>query len=175
MKAIRSSITVIVCLLSLLAPKMAFAAAQADLDASIEALKSEVVQLNQELFELEEQLLYPATTEFAVFVSMEAVDDFAVASIKLTLDTEDITSYLYTAAQVEALRRGGIQKIYIGNLKPGLHKLSAHILGKDSDGRSLKRTVVADFGKARASKYLEIKISNNEKQNRPDFAIVEWK
>ncbi len=175
MKAIRTSITVMLCLLSLLAPKITLAAAQADLDASIETLKSEVVQLNQELFELEEQLLYPATTEFAVFVSMEAVDDFAVASIKLTLDTEDITSYLYTAAQVEALRRGGIQKIFIGNLKPGLHKLSAQILGKDSDGRSLKRTVVADFGKARASKYLEIKISNNEKQNRPDFAIVEWK
>jgi hypothetical protein len=174
-KAIRSSIAVLLCLMSLLAPKMTLAAAKADLDASIETLKSEVVQLNQELFELEEQLLYPATTEFAVFVSMEAVDDFSVSSIKLNLDTEDITSYLYTAAQVEALRRGGIQKIFIGNLKPGLHKLSAQILGKDSDGRLLKRTVVADFGKARASKYLEIKISNNEKQNRPDFSIVEWK
>lgn len=173
--AIRTSSIVLLCLISLLAPQLASAAEKTNLNASIETLKSEVVQLNQELFELEEQLLYPATTEFAVFVSMEAVEEFSVASIKLNLDTEDITSYLYTAAQVEALRRGGIQKIFIGNLKPGLHKLSAEILGEDSDGRLLKRTVEADFGKARASKYLEIKISNNEKKNRPDFAIVEWK
>jgi len=174
-KAIHSSITAVLCLFSLLASGYLMAADQADLDASIETLKSEVVNLNQELFELEEQLLYPATTEFAVFVSMAAVDDFAVSAIKLTLDDQDVTSYLYSAQQVEALRRGGIQKIYIGNLKPGLHKLTAEILGKDTDGRSLKRTVVADFGKARSSKYLEIKITNNEKQNRPDFAIVEWK
>ncbi len=172
MKAIHFFATVALCLFSI---QTVWSAEQAGLDASIEALKSEVVTLNQELFELEEQLLYPATTEFAVFVSMEAVDDFAVSSIKLNLDSEDITSYLYSSQQVEALRRGGIQKIFIGNLKPGLHKLTAEILGKDTDGRSLKRTVMADFGKARASKYLEIKITNNKKQNRPDFAIVEWK
>ncbi|NVK37684.1 MAG: AraC family transcriptional regulator [Gammaproteobacteria bacterium] len=150
-------------------------AEQAGLDSEIEALKAEVVELNRELFDLEEQLLYPATTSFAVFVSMDAVKDFEIQSVKLNLDEQDVTSHIYRAEQVEALRRGGIQKVFEGNLKPGLHRLKAEIMGKDRDGRPVKRMVMAEFGKARASKYLEVKISNNPNQNKPDFAIVEWK
>ncbi len=175
MKAIRLFLSLLVLVSTALLPVPVLAVNQAGLDASIEELKSEVVELNQELFELEEQLLYPAMTSFAVFVSMEAVEDFDITSIKLNLDEEDVTSYLYSGEQVEALRRGGIQKIYQSNLKPGLHKLSAEILGKDRDGRIIKRTIVVDFGKARASKYLEVKISHHENKNKPEFAIVEWK
>ncbi len=175
MKAIHFFTTILLCWVSTLASVSVNAAEQAGLDASIEQLKSEVVELNQELFELEEQLLYPATTSIAVFVSMEEVEGFELSSIKLNLDQKDITSYLYSGQQVEALRRGGIQKIFTGNLKPGMHKLIAHVQGKDQDGHPLKRTVVVEFGKARSSKYLEVKISNNEKQAKPDFAIVEWK
>lgn len=153
----------------------AFAAGQAGLDAEIEELKAEVIELNRELFDLEEQLLYPATTSFAVFVSMEKVNDFTISAIKLNLDQQDVTSYLYSKEQVEALRRGGIQKLYSANLKPGLHKIQAEIQGKDRDGRLIKRVVEADFGKARSSKYLEVKIKHNPKKSKPDFAIVEWK
>ncbi|WP_396589319.1 AraC family transcriptional regulator [Bermanella sp. R86510] len=148
---------------------------ETELNAEIEALKNDVVELNRELFELEEQLLYPATTTFAVFVSMEAVNDFRIESVKLTLDEQDVTSHLYSEDQVEALRRGGIQKLYTGNLKPGLHNLRAEVQGQDSDGRPMKKVLVADFGKARSNKYLELKISRNTQQNKPDFAIVEWK
>ncbi|MFT5593536.1 MAG: hypothetical protein ACI8SR_001917 [Oceanicoccus sp.] len=175
MKAIQSIANSFVLFLSIFASFSLQAAEQAGLDAEIEELKAEVIELNRDLFDLEEQLLYPATTSFAVFVSMDAVPDFEIQSVKLNLDEQDVTSHIYRAEQVEALRRGGIQKIYVGNLKPGLHHLKAEIMGKDRDGRPVKRMVVADFGKARSSKYLEVKISNNPNQNKPDFAIVEWK
>lgn len=158
------------------AVSQAESSAKAGLDAEIEELKTEVVELNRALFDLEEQLLYPATTSFAVFVSMEDIDGFQLSSVKLNLDQQDVTSHLYSKEQVEALKRGGIQKIFMSNLKPGMHKISAEIMGKDRDGRAVKRVVMADFGKARSSKYLEVKISKNAKQsNNPDFAIVEWK
>lgn len=175
MKAIYSFASSLVLFVSLCLSFSVYAAEQAGLDSEIEELKAEVIELNRELFDLEEQLLYPATTSFAVFVSMEAVKDFEIQAVKLNLDEQDITSHIYRSEQVEALRRGGIQKIYTGNLKPGLHHLKAEIIGEDRDGRPVKRMVVADFGKARASKYLEIKISHNPNQNKPDFAIVEWK
>lgn len=174
MTALHTIVSCILCICILLLPGYAFAET-AGLDAEIETLKTEVVELNRELFNLEEQLLYPATTSFAVFVSMEAVDDFQISSVKLNLDEQDVTSYLYSQEQVEALRRGGIQKIYTGNLKPGLHKLQADIIGKDRDDRVVKRSVIAEFGKARSNKYLEVKITKNDSQNKPDFAIVEWK
>lgn len=165
----------IILLASPVCMSAAFASNQAGLDAEIEELKAEVIELNRELYDLEEQLLYPATTSFAVYVSMDDIDEFTVSSIKLNLDQQDVTSHLYTKEQVEALRRGGIQKIFSSNLKPGVHKLTAEIQGVDRDGRAMKRLVVADFGKARSSKYLEVKIRNNPNQSKPDFAIVEWK
>ncbi len=175
MKAIYSFASLLLLSFTTLMSSSLYAANQAGLDAEIEELKSEVVELNRELFDLEEKLLYPATTSFAVFVSMDEVEDFIVRSVKLNLDQQDVTSHLYSKEQVDALRRGGIQKIFSSNLKPGVHKLTAEILGVDRDGRAMKRVVVADFGKARSSKYLEVKIRNNPNQSKPDFAIVEWK
>lgn len=175
MNAIYSFASVLLLGFTTLVSTSLYAANQAGLDAEIEELKAEVVELNRELFDLEEKLLYPATTSFAVFVSMDDVDDFSVRSVKLNLDQQDVTSHLYSKEQVEALRRGGIQKIFASNLKPGVHKLTAEIQGVDRDGRTMTRVVVADFGKARASKYLEVKIRNNPNQSKPDFAIVEWK
>lgn len=162
-------------LLGLAFTQSAASAGDADLENTIEDLKAEVIELNRELFELEEQLLYPATTSFAVFVSMDSVKNFELTSVKLELDQAAVTSHLYDHEQVDALRRGGIQKLFQGNLKPGMHNVKALIQGKDSDGRPVQRTVVADFGKARSTKYLEVKISQNPKKQRPEFAIVEWK
>lgn len=162
-------------LFSFVFSQSALSAGDAGLEKTIEDLKAEVIELNRELFELEEQLLYPATTSFAVFVSMDSVKNFELTSLKLELDQAAVTSHLYSAEQVDALRRGGIQKLFQGNLKPGMHHLKAQIQGKDSDGRPVQRTVVADFGKARSTKYLEVKISQNPKKQRPEFAIVEWK
>jgi len=152
-----------------------FSQEQAQLESEIEGLKAEVIELNRELFELEEQLLYPATTEFAVFVSMENIKGFTLQGIKLFLGENLIGSEIYKTEQVQALRRGGIQKLFSGNLKPGLHKVKAEILGKDLDGRPSKKMLVAEFGKARSSKFLEIKISKDKTQNQPKYAIVEWK
>lgn len=160
---------------ALLMGSFASAENKAELDASIEDLKSEVVQLNRELFDLEEQLLYPATTSFAVYVSMDSAVEYDLDSILITLDEQPAASHVYTPAQGEALKRGGIQKLFVANIKPGLHNIKAEISGRDSDGRPMKRIVVADFGKARTSKYLEVKISGDSKKQRPEFAIVEWK
>jgi hypothetical protein len=174
-KAINKFVALVLVISSVFASPLINAQKQAGLDAEIEELKSEVIELNRELYDLEEKLLYPATTSFAVFVSMEEVEEFTIRSVKLNLDEQDVTSHLYSKEQVDALRRGGIQKIFTSNLKPGIHKLIAEIQGVDRDGRAMKRVVVADFGKARSSKYLEVKIKNNPKQSKPDFAIVEWK
>ncbi len=175
MKAIQSLYLASFMAVAMLTSCLSFAANNASLDQEIEALKADVIELNQSLYELEEKLLFPATTSFAVFVSMEAVKNFEISGVKLNLDEEPVTAHIYSREQIDALRRGGIQKLYTANLKPGLHKLTAVIDGKDEDGRPVQKTVVADFGKARSTKYLEIKISQNKKKQRPEFAIVEWK
>ncbi len=42
---------------------------------------------------------------------------FALDAVKLTIDGTVVTNYLYTERQVDALQRGGVHRLYMGNLK----------------------------------------------------------
>ena len=81
----------------------------ASLDAEVQDLKNAVLDLNRELFMLEEELLYPANTQVAVFLSMDVGEFFALDSVEIMLDEKDVTNYLYTEREVDALLRGGVQ------------------------------------------------------------------
>ena len=89
------------------------------LDQDIQGLKKDVVDLNRDLFVLEEELLFPANTQVAVFISMDVGDFFALDSVTLKIDQKEVANYLYTPREVEALNKGGVQRLYVGNLKAG--------------------------------------------------------
>ncbi|MEL7450549.1 MAG: hypothetical protein AAFN78_15155, partial [Pseudomonadota bacterium] len=110
---------------------LAAAPSEAPLDTQVQDLKKEILALNRDLFILEEELLYPANTQTAVFLSMDVGEFFALDSVQLKVDGEDVVSYLYTEREIEALVRGGVQKLWLGNLKSGEHELVAFFTGKD--------------------------------------------
>ncbi len=89
------------------------------LDAEVQSLRREVVDLNRDLFMLEEDLLFPASTQVAVFVSMDVGTFFALDSVQLKVDDKEVANYLYTEREQEALKRGGVQRLWLGNLKAG--------------------------------------------------------
>jgi len=95
------------------------------LDQDIQGLKKDVVDLNRDLFVLEEELLFPANTQVAVFISMDVGDFFQLDAVTLKIDQKEVANYLYTPREVEALAKGGVQRLYIGNLKAGPHELVA--------------------------------------------------
>ncbi len=108
------------------------------LDGEVQTLKDTVLELDQELFLLEEELLFPANTQVAVFLSMNLGEFFALDSVQLELDGKDVTNYLYTEREVEALHRGGVQRLFLGNLKTGDHELIAIFTGWFISGELLK-------------------------------------
>jgi hypothetical protein len=146
----------------------------ATLDQETQSLKKAVLELNKELFLLEEELLYPANTQMAVFVSMDVGEYFALDSIQLTLDGKDVSNYLYTEREVDALHRGGVQQIYVGNLKVGEHELVAIFTGKGPHDRDYKRGATLQFAKNIGSKYVELTISDREMQLQPEFVVRNW-
>src|SRR6202034_1222985 len=87
------------------------------LDEQIQTLKKDVVDLNKDLFVLEEELLFPANTQVAVYVSMDVGTFFALDSVTLKIDNKEVKNYLYTAREAQSLLKGGVQEIYLGNLK----------------------------------------------------------
>src|SRR5688572_18536861 len=99
------------------------------LDETVQALKKDVVDLNRELFVLEEELLFPANTQVAVFVSMDIGEFFALDSLTLKIDNKEVANYLYTPREAEALLKGGVHRVYLGNLKVGEHQLVAFFSG----------------------------------------------
>ena len=144
------------------------------LDQEIQDLKKDVVDLNKDLFILEEELLFPANTQVAVFLSVNVGQFFALDSVQLKIDRKEVINYLYTPREVEALLKGGVQRLYLGNLKVGGHELVAFFNGKGPNERAYKRGASLRFEKGVGAKYLELKIDDRQRKLQPEFEIKDW-
>jgi hypothetical protein len=144
------------------------------LDEQVQDLKKQTVALNRDLFILEEELLFPANTQVAVFVSVDVGDFFALDSITLKIDNREVSDYLYTPREVSALLKGGVQRLYVGNLKSGQHELVAFFNGKGPHNRDYSRAASIKFEKGIGAKYLELKITDRQHAQQPEFEIKDW-
>jgi hypothetical protein len=144
------------------------------LDEEIQGLKKDVVDLNKDLFVLEEELLFPANTQVAIFVSMDVGEFFALDNVTLKVDQKEVANYLYTPREAEALLKGGVQRLYLGNLKVGEHELVAFFNGKGPNERDYKRGATLKFEKGIGAKYLELKINDRQRKQQPEFEIKDW-
>lgn len=143
-------------------------------DEQVQSLKSDVLDLNRDLFVLEQELLYPANTQVAVFVSIDAGTFFALDSVQLKIDGKEVADYLYTPREVHALVQGGVQRLYVGNLKVGKHELVAFFTGKGPHDLDYTRGATLDFQKDIGAKYLELTITDDQHKLQPQFRIKDW-
>lgn len=144
------------------------------LDAEVQGLRREVVDLNRDLFMLEEDLLFPASTQVAVFVSMDVGTFFALDSVQLKVDDKEVANYLYTEREQSALVRGGVQRLWLGNLKAGDHEVTAFFTGKGPHERDYKRGTTLKVEKGVGAKYVELKITDRLRQLQPEFEVKVW-
>lgn len=140
----------------------------------LEALKAEVLAVNRDLFILEEDLLFPASTQVAIYLSMDIGQFFTLDNVKLKIDDKVVNHYLYTKNDVDALHRGAIQKLYLGNLSTGSHQLVAIVIGKGPHQRDYRKAISFDFSKQTEAKALEIQIKDDVKKLQPQLNVVEW-
>jgi hypothetical protein len=144
------------------------------LDQEVQGMKRDVIDLNKDLFVLEEELLFPANTQVAVYVSMDVGAFFALDSVTLKIDNKEVKNYLYTAREADALLKGGVQQLYLGNLKVGKHELVAFFTGKGPVERDYRRGATVNFDKGVGAKYLELKITDKVVKHQPEFLIKDW-
>lgn len=141
--------------------------------AKVESLKESVLTLNRDLLILEEELLYPASTQIAVYVSMDLGTFFALDAIKLEINNQLVASELYTDKQTRALFRGGVQRLYVGNLKTGEHEISAFFTGRGPQ-QDYKRGAKLVITKGQEPVVLELRIVDSTAQLQPVFEIKQW-
>lgn len=144
------------------------------LDAEVQALRRDVVDLNRDLFMLEEDLLFPASTQIAVFVSMDIGTFFALDSVQVKVDDKEVANYLYTEREFEALKRGGVHRVWLGNLKAGEHEIVAYFTGQGTHERDYKRGTTLAVEKGVGAKYVELKISDRVRKLQPEFVVRVW-
>lgn len=144
---------------------------QDTLDTQMEDIKLSLVELKRDLFVLEEELLYPASSQVAVFLSMDVGEFFKLDSVTLKLNGKEISHYLYTERQIDALYRGGVQRLFIGNVKQGSNSVTAIFIGEGPNGREYKRAATAEFEKSFEPAFVELKISDSTAKYQPEFLV----
>lgn len=151
-----------------------YASESQGLEKRIQDLKKEVLDLNRDLFLLEEDLLFPANTQFSVFLSMDVGHYFSLDSVKLKIDDKIVANHLYTEKEVKALQRGGVQRLYIGNLPTGEHEIVALFIGKGPNDRDYKRGTSVKIDKTSEAQFVELKITGDSTKEQPEFVSKVW-
>ena len=144
------------------------------LDSDVQDLKKEVLDLNRDLFLLEEELLFPANSQVAFFISMDVGEYFALDSVSLKIDGKEVANYLYTDREIDALLQGGVHRVHMANLKTGDHELIAIFTGKGPHTRDYRRGATVTISKGIGAKYLELEITDRVRKQQPEFVIKEW-
>lgn len=157
----------------------ALVAAQAQTDeapdslaSEVEDLKKAIVQLNRDLFILEQDLLFPSSTQVAVYLSVDVGHFFQLDAVELKVDAETVTHYLYTERQVDALHRGGVQRLFVGNVNQGSHELTAVFTGIGPESRPYKRAVSLTFDKSARAAAVELSILDSPARQQPEFVAT---
>jgi hypothetical protein len=129
------------------------------LDEQVQEVKSDVLSIAAELGQLEERLLYPTNTQVAVFVSMPAEDDLRLDAVQVEIDGQLVAHYIYSFKELEALRNGGVQRLYTGNVNTGRHQINVTYSGKLKNGKEVTETEQFDFDKGVKPKMLGLNLA----------------
>jgi hypothetical protein len=143
------------------------------LDEQIQEIKSDVLSISEELSRLEEKLLYPSGTQVAIFVALAQGDTMRLDAVRLQIDGKLVAHYIYSAKELEALRKGGVQRIYVGNVATGNHQLEVLVDGKLAGGDDFNRTESFAFRKEAKPKLVGLTLAGPETGNTP-IALGEW-
>jgi hypothetical protein len=143
------------------------------LDEQVQEIKSDVLAIAQELSRLEEKLLFPSGTQVAVFVALAEGDSMRLDAVRLQVDGHLVAHYIYSAKELEALRKGGVQRLYVGNVATGEHQLEVLVDGKLEGSTDFSRTEHFTFRKDVKPKLVGLTLAGSDSGKTP-IALGEW-
>jgi len=141
------------------------------LDEQVQEVKSDILSISAELSRLEEKLLSPSGTQVAIFVALAKGEPMRLDAVRLQIDGQLVAHYIYSFKELEALRKGGVQRIYVGNVPTGDHQLEVLVDAKLEGGADFNRTQRFTFRKEVKPKMVELTLAGSG--NTP-IALGEW-
>jgi hypothetical protein len=129
------------------------------LDEQVQGIKTDVLRIAADLHQLEEKLLFPSNTQVSVFVSLADGETFRLDSVEIQLGGKLVAHHIYTFKELEALQKGGVQRIYTGNIRSGAHDLQVSVSGKSSGGTDFRKTEDFKVNKGVGPKIVEVSLA----------------
>ena len=130
------------------------------LDEQVQEIKSDVLNIAAELDNLEERLLYPSGTQVAVFVALDGDKPFRLDAVQIAIDGEPAAHHIYSFKELEALQKGGVQRLYTGNIPTGTHEISVSVIGKLKNGKDFSDSGSFSFAKGVEPKTVGITLTD---------------
>jgi hypothetical protein len=143
------------------------------LDEQVQEIKSDVLSISEELSRLEEKLLYPSGTQVAIFVELATGEPMRLDAVRLRIDGQLVAHYIYSFKELEALRKGGVQRIYVGNVPTGERQLEVLVNGKLGNGEDFNRTEQFAFRKDVKPKLVGLTLAGPD-SGKPAISLEEW-
>jgi len=175
-----SRLTLVLMLVLLACSPLAWSGAQdlsgsdmRSLDGQVQEIKSDVLSIATELGNLEERLLYPSGTQIALFVALAEGEAFRLDAVQVEINGELATHHIYSFKELEALQKGGVQRIYTGNVPTGDHQLKVTMIGKMKNGKDLNQSDSFVFAKGIEPKALGITLGRPESGNN-GIQVGDW-
>jgi len=157
------------------ANKQAVQLTDENLDGAIQELKQEILNINNDLSILENDFLFPINARITIFVSLDTNEDFDLKSVNIKIDEKIVANHIYSKRELDSLRRGGVQRLYINSLEPGEHELVVQYIGQDkNNSRQFRRASVQNFTKTNNPQYVELKLSQKNSRRQPEFILKVW-
>ena len=129
------------------------------LDEQVQEIKKDVLAISAELQLLEEKLLYPSTSQVSLFISITKESNYSPDAVQIKIDGKNVVHHIYSFKEVDALRRGGVQRIYTGNIRGGQHQMIVDVIGKKG-GSKTKRKKTYSLTKGVGPKLVEISLGS---------------
>jgi hypothetical protein len=130
------------------------------LDEQVQDIKKDVLSISAQLNLLEEKLLYPSNTYIAFFVSVAKDSGYSPDAIKLTVDKKEVANYIYSFKEVQALQKGGVQRVFTGNVRTGEHNVQVDVIGKQGGSKKTNSASHA-VKKGIGPQFVEIRLSSS--------------
>jgi len=137
------------------------------LDEQVQEVKSDVLGIAAELSRLEEKLLYPSNTQVAVFIALAEGDPMRLDAVQIQIDGQLVAHYIYSFKELDALRRGGVQRLYVGNVASGDHTIAVQVDGKATGGTDFSRQEQFTFNKGVGPKMVGLTVAGPDSGRAP--------
>ncbi len=144
------------------------------IDREVQAIKQEMLDINRDLSLLEGELLYPPEHRLTVFLSVGSATTMDLDVLKIDLNGKSLVHHEYSDAEMEALRKGGVHKAYIGSIEKGEHVLQAQLSGTGRRDQVFDIVDSATFTKRQGTRYVELLVSESTLRGVPRLTIQSW-